>query len=95
MGDGLEGRRLTGLLTVKRENFPGMREFGWVGGRCGGRCWSGGQERKSAGGRWVLRGWVSNSMAQRAVSGGVISYRAPPPRRTPLSQPFLAKRRKP
>lgn len=32
MGDGLEGRRLTGLLTVKRENFPGMREFGWVGG---------------------------------------------------------------
>lgn len=41
MGDGLEGRRLTGLLTVKRENFPGMREFGWVGGRGrgrGGRC---------------------------------------------------------
>lgn len=33
MGDGLEGRRLTGLLTVKRENFPGMREFRWVGGR--------------------------------------------------------------
>lgn len=32
MGDGLEGRRLTGLLTVKRENFPGMREFGLGGG---------------------------------------------------------------
>lgn len=46
MGDGLEGRRLTGLLTVKRENFPGMRELG--GGRFGGRCWSRGRERKSA-----------------------------------------------
>lgn len=28
---GLAGRSLTGLLTVKRENFPGMREFGGEG----------------------------------------------------------------
>lgn len=40
MGDGLEGRRLTGLLTVKRK-LP-RNEFG-LGGRCGVGCWSGGR----------------------------------------------------
>lgn len=58
MGDGLEGRCLTGLLTVKRENFPGMRELG--GGRGAWRAMlerGPGEEVRL--GRWVLLGGVS------------------------------------
>lgn len=69
MGDGLEGRRLTGLLTVKRENFPRMREFGWGGGRAVQRAmleWGPGEEVRL--GLWVLRGGVSVELEGRTAA---------------------------
>lgn len=88
MGDGLEGRCLTGLLTVKRENFPGMRELGAEGGR-GGRCWSGVQGRKSAWGAGCSwEGCLWSSMARRANSGG--GHLSPGPTSAPHPPPFLS-----
>lgn len=77
MGDGLEGRRLTGLLTVKRENFPGMREFGWVGGRA--LLERGGPEEEVRLGLWVLLGGVSIELEGRdwRTQEGVTPYRGP------------------
>lgn len=80
MGDGLEGRRLTGLLTVKRENFPRMREFGG-GGRAVRRAmleWGPGEEVRL--GLWVLRGGVSVELEGR--TGGLR-------RGSPLTRPRL------
>lgn len=93
MGDGLEGRRLTGLLTVKRENFPGMREFGAGGGAEGD---AGAEAREEVGlGRGVLRRGLSNWTARKADAGGVISFRVPLRCCTPLPQPLLEEGRKP
>lgn len=96
MGDGLEGRRLTGLLTVKRENFPGMREFGGRVRAAMLERWPGEEVRL---GRWVLPGGVGVCRRAPCSEGwaleGVTSYRTHPPRRTPLSQPFLEQKRKP
>lgn len=83
MGDGLEGRRLTGLLTVKRENFPGMKE---LGGAVRREMLERGPGKEVRLGRWVLRGGVPSSTVGRADSGGVTHCRP----RLRAARPFLS-----
>lgn len=85
MGDGLEGRRLTGLLTVKRENFPGMRELG--GGGVRREMLERGPGEEVLLGRWVLRGGVPNSILGPADPGGVTPYLP----RLRAARPFLSR----
>ena len=93
MGDGLEGRRLTGLLTVKRENFPGMREFGlgggaeWDAGAGAGRCSL--PPALGAPGRGVeLDGPMGRLQRGSPLTGPRLCAASP------LFQPFLEHRRK-
>lgn len=92
MGDGLEGRRLTGLLTVKRENFPGMRELG--GGSSEGDAGAGAGKGSSP----RALGAPGRGAELDRRTGGLRRGHpllAPPSCCTPLSQPFLEERRKP
>lgn len=63
---GLAGRSLTGLLTVKRENFPGMREFG---GReqCSGRYRWGPGRKSARGAGCSVEGCPTRLPAQRTL----------------------------